>query len=69
VNDTSESCVGGDVGHHDGAACSSGCGCACRRPHTDEDLAGREAARVARQARLARGQWTDAGAGLQVRLA
>jgi hypothetical protein len=82
VNDKSESCFGCDVGHHGRDACSPGCDCA-RRPPTAEDLpvweAARagiaagdghaQAARVARQARLARGQWTDAGAGLQVRLA
>lgn len=69
MNDKSESCFGSDVGHHVGGACSPGCGCACRRRPTAEDLAVREAARVARQARLARGQWTDAGAGLEVRIA
>jgi hypothetical protein len=55
VNDTSESYLGCDVGPHGG-----------ERPPAAEDLAVRKAAR---QARLARGQWTDAGAGLQVRLA
>jgi hypothetical protein len=69
MNDISESCFGRDVGHHGSEACSAGCGCACRRPSAAEDLAIREAARVARQARLVRGEWTDAGAGLQVRLA
>ena len=84
MNDESESCYGCDVGHYGGEGCSPGCDCACRRPPTAEDLPVREAARtgitaaldshaqairVARQARLARGEWTDAGAGLQVRLA
>jgi hypothetical protein len=62
VNDKSHSCFGCDVGHHGGEACSPGCDCGCRRPTPAEDLA-------VRQARLARGQWTDAGGGLQVRLA
>lgn len=76
-------CLGCDVGHHGGEACSPGCDCACRRPPTPEDIAVWEsarasiaqaldghahAARVARQARLARGHWTDAGNGMQVRL-
>jgi hypothetical protein len=84
VNDESQSGFGCDVGHHGGEGCSPGCDCACRRPPSAEDLAIREAARagiagaldghgqaarVARQARLTRGQWTDAGGGLQVRLA
>lgn len=76
MNHKSESCFGCDVGHH-------GCDCAFRRPPSAEDLAIWEAARagiaaaldghvrasrIARQGRLASGQWTDAGAGLQVRL-
>jgi hypothetical protein len=69
VNDKSKSCLGCDVDHHGGEACCPGGDCAGRRPPTAEELAIREAARVARQARLTRGQWTDAGAGLQVRLA
>jgi hypothetical protein len=77
VNDESESCYGGE-------GCSPGCDCACGRAPAAEELNVREATRaggtaaldghgqairVARQARLARGEWTDAGAGLQVRLA
>jgi hypothetical protein len=70
MNDESESRSGCDVRHCGGGeVCSPGCHCAgCHRP-TAGDLACREAARVARQTHLAHGQWTDAGAGMQVRLA
>lgn len=83
MNHKSESSFGCDAGDHGGEACSPGCDCAFRRPPTAEDLAIWEAARAgivaaldghvrasrtARQGRLASGQWTDAGAGLQVRL-
>jgi hypothetical protein len=68
VNDESGSGFGCDPGPHGGNACTPGCYCACHPP-TAEDPAIREGARAVREVRLAPDQWTDVGAGLQVRLA